>query len=86
MKKKVRGYTYWYLVESKRVNGKPRIVWQQYLGKPEDIATRMAATPAAGDVVVAEFGAIAALLAIAKRIGLEEIVDKVVQKRDQGIP
>ena len=86
MKKKVRGYTYWYLVESKRVNGKPRIVWQQYLGKPEDIATRMAATPAAGDVVVAEFGAIAALLAIAKRIGLEETVDKVVQKRDQGIP
>ena len=36
-KKRVRGYTYWYLVESKRVNGKPRTVWQHYLGKAEDI-------------------------------------------------
>jgi hypothetical protein len=30
--KRVGGQTYYYLVESARVDGKPRIVSQQYLG------------------------------------------------------
>ncbi|MDA8335846.1 MAG: IS1634 family transposase [Peptococcaceae bacterium] len=84
-KKRVRGYTYWYLVESKRVDGKPRTVWQHYLGKAEDIWARLANPSTAGDVVVAEFGAMAALLSIATRLGLEEIIDSVAQKRHQGV-
>ena len=32
IKKKVKSYTYYYYVESKRVNGKPKLVNQKYLG------------------------------------------------------
>ena len=38
-KKKVRGHSYWYARECQRVGGKPKIVWQKYLGRAEDIAT-----------------------------------------------
>ena len=37
IKKIKKGHAYWYAVESQRVNGKPRIVWQKYLGKVKDI-------------------------------------------------
>ncbi len=82
MKKPIKGHTYWYLVESKRVNGRPRITWQLYLGKPEDIAARWQ-----GDrpVVVAEFGALAALWTLVERLDLVGIMDRVVPKRDQGV-
>ena len=36
-KKMIRGKPYYYARECKRINGKPKIVWQQYLGRPEDI-------------------------------------------------
>ena len=32
IKKKKKNRWYYYAVESARVNGKPRIVWQKYLG------------------------------------------------------
>ena len=32
-----RGHKYWYIVESRRVNGKPRPVVLAYLGKPDDL-------------------------------------------------
>jgi transposase len=35
------GRTYYYLVESARVGGKPRIVAQQYLGNAEEVAARL---------------------------------------------
>jgi transposase len=76
MRKTIRGHVYWYAVESKRVDGKPRIVWQRYLGKLEDIIARCTEGPAAFDVEVYEFGAIAALLTIADRLGLEGIIQR----------
>src|SRR6266550_3218056 len=47
--KVISGKTYYYLVESGRVGGKPRIVSQRYLGSAEDIAAALdgaTATPA----------------------------------------
>ena len=38
--------TYYYLVESARVEGKPRIVSQQYLGSAEEVMAKLAETPA----------------------------------------
>lgn len=35
IKKIKKGRPYYYAVESKRVEGKPRIVWQKYLGTVE---------------------------------------------------
>jgi transposase len=85
MRKTVRGHTYWYAVESRRVGGKPRIVWQRYLGKMEDIIARCTQGPAAYDVVVYEFGAIAAVLAMAERLDLEAIVDRHVPRGHQEV-
>ncbi len=40
-KKISRGHAYWYLVQSRRVHGKPRPVVLAYLGKPEDLLRRL---------------------------------------------
>jgi transposase len=85
MRKTVRGHTYWYAVESKRVDGKPRIVWQRYLGKMEDIIARCTQGPAAYDVLVYEFGAVAAVLAIAQRLQLEAIIDRHLPRGRQQV-
>ena len=85
MRKTVRGHEYWYAVESKRVDGKPRIVWQRYLGKMEDVVARCLEGPGAYDVVVYDFGAIAAVLSMAERLGLESIVDRHVPKGHQEV-
>jgi hypothetical protein len=37
IKKKVKGRTYYYVAESKRVDGKPRMVKQWYLGPIEKL-------------------------------------------------
>ncbi|MET3204979.1 MULTISPECIES: hypothetical protein [unclassified Arthrobacter] len=39
--KTINGQTYYYLREVARVDGKPKIVSQRYLGKAEDIAEAM---------------------------------------------
>ena len=40
-KRKSHGQNYWYIVESRRVNGKPRPVTLAYLGKAEDLLSRL---------------------------------------------
>ena len=46
IKKTKKGKAYYYAVQSKRVNGKPRIVGQKYLGSVEAIVKRMEETAA----------------------------------------
>ena len=41
VKKLVRGKPYYYARECRRVAGKPKIVWQKYLGKAEDIVAAL---------------------------------------------
>ena len=59
--------TYYYLVESARVNGKPRIVKQEYLGtaaRIEEAVKRLSSGDSIPDpdlVKVYEFGAVTAL-------------------------
>jgi len=86
VKKIKKGHAYYYAVQSQRVNGKPRIVWQKYLGTIEAIMGRAdeARPPKPKEVVIFEAGGVAALAAIARRLGLAEIVDAVVPKREQG--
>ena len=38
--------TYYYLVESARVAGKPRIVSQQYLGSADEVTAKLSGAPA----------------------------------------
>lgn len=86
IKKVKKGRPYYYAVESARVGGKPRIVWQKYLGTVDAIVKRAAdARPAEpSEAVIFELGGVAALLGIAQRLRLTELVDEVVPKRDQG--
>ena len=80
--KKVNGKTYWYLRQMARVDGKPKMVSERYLGSAEDIEAAMA-----GSVVVPErsrhlaFGAVAAGWSVLTRLRVAEIVDEVVGPR-----
>ena len=84
----VKGHAYYYLVESGRVNGKPRIVRQQYLGTLENISAAAAAKngelPEPEFSAVLGFGAVCALFHIAERLGIREIIDEIVGKREQA--
>lgn len=83
--------TYYYLVESARVNGKPRIVKQVYLGTAERI--EKAVTSISSDisvpdpklVTVYDFAAVTALYSVAERIGVSQIIDDIAGKRKQGL-
>ncbi|MCX6558320.1 MAG: IS1634 family transposase, partial [Candidatus Aminicenantes bacterium] len=86
IKKIKKGKAYYYAVASARVDGKPRIVWQKYLGTIEAIIERAEnAKPAKPkETVIFEAGGVAALLGIAQRLGLMELINEQVPKRDQG--
>jgi hypothetical protein len=61
--KKRGGSTYYYLVESARVGGKPRIVSQEYLGSAEEVMAKLAGA-SAGEPVRSQhkrFGDLAAV-------------------------
>jgi transposase len=86
IKKTKKGRPYYYAVESKRVNGKPRIVWQKYLGTINTIIQHAdeAKPQAPKETVIFEAGGVAALLRITQRLGLIDLIDEVVLKRQQG--
>ena len=89
IKKTVHGHAYYYARECRRVDGKPKIVWQQYLGRADDLiaaatGTQTPTPPHAA--VVTEFGASAALYDLACRLRLVELIDRHVPKRRAAGP
>ena len=87
--KKVKNYKYYYYTESKRINGKPTLVNQKYLGTAEKVLekVRAAESPLQDRVLysdAAEFGAVTLVYDIACRLGLVEIINGIVPKRKQG--
>lgn len=90
-RKKIRGHTYYYARECKRVDGKPKIVWQKYLGKLEDIIDAVSEKQDARSVpqpltegLVTDLGAVAALYDLASRLDLAGTIDRHVPKRGNG--
>lgn len=90
-KKVVKGNTYYYARECKRVDGRPKIVWQKYLGKIDDILVALQRHRNAGDVPaplpegqVTEVGAVAALYDLSERLDLVTLIDRHVPKRGRG--
>src|SRR5271156_3155603 len=80
IKKTIRGKLYYYARECRHVDGKPKIVWQKYLGKAEDIVAAVGQPqplPIASTVVT-EFGAVVALFDLAQRLRLVEHIDRHV--------
>jgi transposase len=88
IKKLVKGRAYYYIAESKRVDGKPRMVKQWYLGSIEkliSIAEGRVDKAEPREVTCEQEGAVAALSAIAAELGVKDIVDDHVEKRRQGM-
>lgn len=81
--KKQNGKTYYYLTQSARVDGKPRIVSQRYLGSAEEIEARLAQSgPGEPDRTRhLAFGDVAAVWSIIERLDVIGIIDDVVGVR-----
>ena len=87
-RKIVRGRPYWYARECRRVDGKPKIVWQKYLGKAERIAAAMGAPsqpPRPREILLCDFGGPAALYDLTRQLDLVATVDRHAGKREQGV-
>ena len=77
------GRTYYYLVESARVAGKPRIVAQQYLGSAEELAARLSKAGPGEPTRTSHraFGDLAAAWSVLQRLEVAAIIDQVVGRR-----
>ena len=82
-KKKVHGKWYWYIVECRRINGKPRPFVLEYLGTPETLLKKLRGE---GKKRVKSFshGHVLALLKIAKEIKLLDILKKHLPGRKRA--
>ena len=79
-KRKSRGHNYWSIVESRRVNGKPRPIILEYLGTAEQLLKRL--TEGIPQKVRSyTHGAVAVMLNIAQEIQIVEIVNKHIDKK-----
>jgi transposase len=87
--KMVKGRKYYYACRKARVNGKPRNIWQKYLGTAEDIinAYELKSKPEekACEADIAEFGGVAALLHIANRIKLVDIINHHIPRKSRAV-
>jgi transposase len=81
--KKRGNQTYYYLVESARVEGKPRIVDQQYLGNAEEVVARLTGAPEGSPSRTQhkKFGDLAAVWGILDRLKVIETIDEVCGAR-----
>jgi transposase len=78
--------TYYYLVESARVDGKPRIVSQQYLGSSVEVMAKLAGS-SAGEPVRTQhksFGDLAAVWSVLERLDVAGVIDAVVPRRSDA--
>ena len=75
--------TYYYLAESARVDGKPRIVSQEYLGTAEEVMARLQGGGAGmpDRTQHKRFGDVAAVWGFCQRLQVAEIIDEVVGDR-----
>ena len=87
--KKIRGKTYWYLREMARVDGKPKMVSERYLGTAAEIAAAVEGREAA---VLPErtrhlaFGDVAAAWGMLDELGAAGIIDEAAGPRPAGQP
>ena len=75
-RKKIKGHWYWYLVECRRVNGKPRPFVLKYLGRNEkllQLLTNPGANAAQTGITTYAYGAVRSLLKVAEDLGLSEV-------------
>jgi transposase len=74
-----RGHKYWYIVESRRVNGKPRPIVLEYLGKADDLLRRLQGLTEGVRLKSYSHGGIAALLKIAHELNVCDIINRYIK-------
>jgi transposase len=81
--KKRGNKTYYYLVDSARVDGKPRIVEQHYLGSAEEVMARLSGAPGGSPERTQhkKFGDLAAVWGILNRLKVIEAIDAACGSR-----
>ena len=84
VKKRKQGRDYWYLVESARVEGRPRVTSQRYLGPAERVAELLEQAHTPLEARRRSVGPLA-LWALAERLGIRAAIDRACPKRRQGI-
>lgn len=72
---RVKGHSYWRIVESRRVNGKPGIRVLAYLGKANDLLARLRATETFS-IRSLSHGAVAALSSLARELDVAGTIDR----------
>ena len=83
-KKVINGRPYWYLREMARVDGRPKMISERYVGSAADIAALLDARE---DAVMPErtrhlaFGDVAAVWGFIQRLGVIEVIDEVAGAR-----
>lgn len=83
-KKVIHGRAYYYLRETARVGGRPKVVRTVYLGRADDILERLEGASEPVRVESRSFGAVAAALKVARALEIAEAVDRACPKRSQG--
>jgi transposase len=81
--KKRGNATYYYLVESARVDGRPRIVSQEYLGTADELAAAMrgGGLGLPDRTQHRDFGAVAAAWGLAEDLGVADLIDEAAGPR-----
>jgi len=74
-----RGHKYWYIVESRRVNGKPRPIVLEYLGKAGDLLKRLQGLKKKFKIKSYSHGAVSALLDVAHKLEVPMIINKYIK-------
>jgi len=74
-KRRSRGHTYWSIVESRRINGRPRPVILAYLGRAEDLLKRLT-EGIPQQVRSYSHGAVAALLHLAQELQVVDLINR----------
>jgi transposase len=75
------GQKYWYIVESRRVNGKPRPIVLEYLGKPETLLKRLRGLSENYTIKSYSHGAVAALLDVAEKLDVPSIINQNIKSQ-----
>ncbi len=78
------GHKYWYIVESRRVNGKPRPIPLLYLGKADDLLKRLT-EGTEGSIKCKSYshGAVAALVRVIDDLKIIDIINTHVPEKDK---
>jgi transposase len=84
-RKIIHGRPYYYLRETARVQGRSKVVRTTYLGRAEDIESRLVTVAEPKAVVVGSFGAVAAAWKVCEELQMAQAIDRALGVR-RGSP